>query len=196
MPEVRHGARAADGGRRRRARSRACGHDASVLDRTRADTAAAGPRHGRHAAWPAAPSIDPGPALRGAPTRARDTGGPMGRLAILRAGLGVDRQSQPQHVHAHRAWHRDGVHLQRRRHTRARAVPAVVPDARERGRALLRGRSRDHGPRAAGPGARVARAQPDEQRDPGAAPPRAADGAPARARRHRRGRAARVRAGG
>ena len=69
---------------------------------------------------------------------------------------------QPQHVHADRARHRDGVRLQCRRGARARALPGVVPHARRRGRALLRGRSRHHGPRAAGPGARAARAQPDE----------------------------------
>src|SRR5206468_6419712 len=45
VPDLRHGARAADGGPRRRARSRACGHDASVLDRTRADAAARSEEH-------------------------------------------------------------------------------------------------------------------------------------------------------
>ena len=126
---------------------------------------------------------------------AGDAGGPVGGLAVLRAGLGVDRQSQPQHVHADRARHWHGVRLQRRRHARAWALPAVVPHARRRGRTLLRGRGRDHGAGAAGSGTRAARAEPDEQRDPRAASPGAGDGAPAAGRRHGRGCAARARAG-
>ena len=52
--------------------------------------------------------------------RARDAGRALGRLAVLRARLGVDRQPAPQHVHADRARRRRGVRLQRGRDARAR----------------------------------------------------------------------------
>jgi P-type Cu+ transporter len=45
----------------------------------------------------------------------------VGGLALLRARLDVGRQPQPQHVHADRTRHRDGVRLQRR-------VGALAPD--------------------------------------------------------------------
>ena len=49
------------------------------------------------------------------PARARDAGGAVGRLAVLRARLAVARDPQPQHVHADRARHRRRLALQRRR---------------------------------------------------------------------------------
>ena len=54
--------------------------------------------------------------------RAGDAGRAVGRLALLRARLGVARQPQPQHVHADRARHRRRLSLQRRRHPRAGPV--------------------------------------------------------------------------
>ena len=64
------------------------------------------------------------------PARARDAGRAVGRLAVLRARLGVGREPPPEHVHADRARRRRGVRLQRRRDAGARAVPAIVPHAR------------------------------------------------------------------
>ena len=114
--------------------------------------------------------------------RAGDAGRAVGRLAVLRARLGVDRQPPPQHVHADRARRRRRVRLQRRRDARAGLFPALVPHGR-RGRRVLRAGGGDRRARAARPGARAARAQPHERRDPKPARPRAEDGAA-----HRRGR--------
>ena len=50
----------------------------------------------------------------------RHAGGAVGRLAVLRARRAVDRDPQPQHVHADRARHRRGLGLQRRRDACAR----------------------------------------------------------------------------
>ena len=46
--------------------------------------------------------------------RPGDAGRAVGRLAVLRAWLGVGRQPQPEHVHAHRAGRRRRLRLQRR----------------------------------------------------------------------------------
>ena len=42
------------------------------------------------------------------------TGRGLGRLALLRAWLALDRQSKFQHVYAHRQWRRRRIHVQRR----------------------------------------------------------------------------------
>ena len=134
----------------------------------------------------------PPAALTWIAARARDAGRALGRLAVLRARLGVGRQPPPEHVHADRARRRRGVRLQRRRDARARAVSrrrsathggqvavyfeaaAVIVTLVLLGQVLeLRARSRT------------------ERGDPRAARPGAEDGAPHRRRRHRRGRAAR-----
>ena len=73
------------------------------------------------------------------PARARDAGGPLGRLAVLRARLGLAREPQPQHVHADRPRHRRGLRLQRRRDALPRPLPGLVPRAR---RATSRSTSR------------------------------------------------------
>jgi hypothetical protein len=179
VSDLWHGARAANGGCCRRSRSGTRGHGTSVLDRVGADTAAAGLRHGCYAARPAASTSDRRPSVGMAPVRPRHAGGPLGRLAVLRARMGIDRKSQPQHVHADRARHRDGVRLQRRWYTRAPAVPGLVPDPRKRGRALLRGGGCNHSSRTARAGPRATCTQPNEQCDQGAAPPGAADCTPA-----------------
>ena len=111
--------------------------------------------------------------------RARDAGRALGRLAVLRARLGVDREPQPEHVHADRARRRRRVRLQRRRDARARAVPASfrghggsVAVYFEPAAVIV-----DAG--AARPGAGAARAQPDERGHPRPARPGAEDGAAA-----------------
>ena len=53
-----------------------------------------------------------------------DSGGAVGRLAVLRTRLAVDRHAQPEHVHADRARHRGGVRLQRVRGALPRRAPA------------------------------------------------------------------------
>ena len=61
-----------------------------------------------------------------AAARAGDPGRAVGRLAVLRARLGVAHEPQPQHVHADRARRRRRLSLQRRRDACARPVPAVA----------------------------------------------------------------------
>ena len=119
-----------------------------------------------------------------------DAGRALGRLAVLRARVGVHQDAPAQHVHAHRARHRRGLALQRRRDAGAAGLPGRLPRAR-RGRDLLRYRGRDHGPRAPRPDPRAAGARPHGRRDPAAARPRAANGAhhPQRPGARRAGRA-------
>ena len=52
--------------------------------------------------------------------RARDAGGAVGGLAVLRARLAIAGHAQPQHVHADRDGHRRRLALQRRRDARSR----------------------------------------------------------------------------
>ena len=94
---------------------------------------------------------------------ARHAGRVLGRLAVLRARVGVDREPQPEHVHADRDGRRLGVPLQRGRHDRAGHVSGRLPHARRR-RDLLRHGRRHHGARAARTGARAAGAEPDQLR--------------------------------
>ena len=86
----------------------------------RPDRPAPGRRHGRtccpasrsqHAVSPRCLDLDP--------ARAGDAGRALGRLAVLRARLGVGREPQPEHVHADRPRHGHRVRLQRRRDARA-----------------------------------------------------------------------------
>ena len=137
------------------------------------------------------------PAALAAVRRARPghAGRALGRLAVLRAGLGLRGQPQPEHVHADRPGHRGGVSLQRGRHARPRHLPRLVAGPPRRGRRLLRGGRRHHHAGAPGPGAGAPRPRPDQRRHQGAArasPPKTARRRPRR--RHRGGRAARSRA--
>ena len=137
------------------------------------------------------------------PARARDAGGPLGRLAVLRARLGLARQPQPQHVHADRPRHRRGVCLQRGGDALPRHLPGLVPRPHRERPGLLRGRRGHHHARAARPGARAAGPEPDLERHQGPARPRPEDGQAARARtaarrtsRSRRSRSATASASG
>ena len=112
-------------------------------------------------------------------TGLRHAGGAVGGLAVLRARRAIDREPQPQHVHADRARHRRGLGLQRRRDACARPVSAGVSRPRRRGRGLFRGGGRHHRAGAARPGAGAARPRADLRRDPRAARSRAEDRASA-----------------
>ena len=127
----------------------------------------------------AAPSSSPGLAawVQLAPGDARRA---VGRLAVLRARLGVGREPQPQHVHPDRPG-RGAAYVYSVVATLApRPVPRLVPRPRRDGRAVLRGGGGHHGAGAAGPGAGAAgpRARP-AQRHPGPARAGAQDGPPA-----------------
>ena len=84
----------------------------------------------------------PPAALNWIAARAGDAGRALGRLAVLRARLGVARQPPPEHVHADRARRRRRVRLQRRRDARARAVSRIVPRCTAAGRACTSSRRR------------------------------------------------------
>ena len=71
--------------------------------------------------------------------RPRDAGRPLGGLAVLRAWLGLDRPSQPEHVQPDRARHGRGLHLQPRRDLDARIFSRRIPRNGWHGRRLLRG---------------------------------------------------------
>ena len=125
-------------------------------------------------------------------TRPRHAGGALGRVAVLRARLGVDRQPQPQHVHPDRPRHRRRLRLQPGRNAGAGPLSAVVPRARRAGRPSI-SRRRPSSPRWSCSGrcwSCRARSQTSGG-DPRPARPRPQDRAPASSRRRRGGRAAR-----
>ena len=177
LPDLRHGARAAHRRRSRKRRTPSC------VDMTRRfwvsaaltvplvvarDGATCIPVAGLARARAAARrSLDR--------ARARDAGRAVGRLAVLRARLAVGREPQPQHVHADRARRRRRVSSTA---SSRRSRPGLFP-ASFRGRRPARSASTSRrrpsivDARAARPGARAARAQPDRRRDPRAARPRA-----------------------
>ena len=163
-------------------------HDAPVLGLARADGADPGVHGRRVPAGPAAACALLGHrrvALGLDRARARDAGRPLGRMAVLRARLGVDRQPPPEHVHADRARRRRGV--------RATASSRPRPDS-------FPTRSAMHGAGRASTSRRrrssscwccsarcwsCARAAETERGDPSAARPRAEDGAAHRSGRRR-----------
>ena len=191
VPEVRHGARADRGHRRRREEPGTGGHVAPVLDLARAGGAdPGGDGRGLHSGSASDARARASNRCVG-PDDPRHADRPLGRSALLQARLGVDREPLPQHVHADCPGRRRGLQLQRRCDGRTWNLPALVSRSRS-GRRLLRGIG---GHRRAGPprpGAGAARARPDELGDPGAPEACAPDCAP----NHRRhGRRRRPRAG-
>ena len=194
VPDLRHG----PGAPRRDARGaepRTRRHDASVPVVARPDGADARV-HG--VGVPAGPAAATRTAAGGddlVTVPAGDAGRPVGRLAVLRARLGVGREPPPEHVHAHRPRRGRGVRVQRGRHTGSGPVPRIVPHARRSGRRLLRARRGHRRARPPRPGAGTAGAQPHQFRHQEAVGPDTDDG-PAHRRRWRgAGCAARARAG-
>ena len=91
-----------------------------------------------------------------------------GRVAVLRARLGLDSHRQSEHVHADRARRRGRLPLQPGGHAAARRLSRFASAMHGVVRRLLRDGRGDHHPGPARPGAGAARAQPDRQRHPGA----------------------------
>ena len=164
MPDLRDGARTGDRHRGDRAQPRARRHDPALLDRRRPRRSGRRAGDGRaphqpsHASRPAAFEL--------AAARARDAGGVVGRLAVLRAGLGLGRDAEPQHVHADRARHRRRLALQRRGDGGAGHIPRGLPRHGRLGCGLFRGGRGHHGSRPARPGARAPRPRTDLGGDP------------------------------
>ena len=120
LPHLRHGARAHGRRDRRRREPRASRHAPPLLGLFGFDSPGL---HLRHDDAPQ-PQRD---VLRNGAVHA---GRPVGRMAVLRARLAVDRHAQPQHVHADRTRHRRRLLLQpgrRRSVGRARRVTSKPP---------------------------------------------------------------------
>ena len=114
---------------------------------------------------------------------ARHAGGALGRLAVLRAGLELDRHPEPQHVHADRARHRGRLALQRGGDGGAGHISRGLPRHGRLGCGLFRGGRGHHGSRPARPGARAPRPRADLGGDPRATRSRPQDRAADQARR-------------
>ena len=191
MPDLRHGARTDDADRGGGRKPRAARNDPALLGLSRAFGTA--PRHGDGRTFPT-PRAPCSAAIANNPVEpaaARHPGRHLGRRAVLPARLGVGRQPPPQHVHPDRAGDRNRLPLQPCRRAPPRHLPGILPHRGGWRSALFRGGRGHHDPGAARPGARVARALADQQRDPRAAGPRAKASAPGEGRWHRRRRRAR-----
>ena len=143
LPDLRNGARADDADGRRRAEPRARRHVASLLGGS-SRSHVAGARSGDGPSLVQRRCSCTSEYQRVDPVWPRDTGGSVGRLAILRAGLRFARQPKPQHVHADCARHGRGVDLQRCRPALPLGVSARVPRPPRRRRGLLRSGRRHH----------------------------------------------------
>ena len=183
LPDLRHGARAAHsharGGRRRPPE----GHDAALLGERRAQPAARRYRDGRDDLGRGGPPRDGRAGVRLGAVRARHAGRPLGRLAVLRARLGLVPHAPAQHVQPDRARRGRRVPVQRIRGARAERAARGVQGARARP-ALLRGGGGHHDAGVARRGARAAGALADLQRGARAARARAEHRDPRRGGRH------------
>ena len=190
LPDLRHGAGAGDGHRRRAAQSRTRRHDAAVLDRPGAVAAGCRARDGR-ASRRRVTAVSTRRCRTGSSSssRRRSCCGRAGRSSCAAGNRCVTRNlnmftliamgTGVAYVYSVVA------------HARARHLPGDVPRPWRRGRGLFRGRRRHHRAGAARPGAGAARARSDLGRDPRAARPCAEDRAAHRRRRRRRGGRAR-----
>ena len=130
LPDLRHGAGACRGhAREQRSERGTLGHDAAAVDRRAARRPGRGDGHGRAHAGPRPPAAAGHPGLGRA--GARHPRGAVGRLAVLRARLAVDRVALAQHVHPDRHRHRHGVALQHDRDGGARPLPARAARRRQ-----------------------------------------------------------------
>ena len=92
------------------------------------------PGNGRTFPGPEPAPLCPAASLDLDSVRARHAGRAVGRLAVLRARLGVGAQPLAEHVQPDRARHRRRLSLQPGRHLRARAFPGRVLRHGRRGR--------------------------------------------------------------
>ena len=189
LPYLRHGARARS--RRRRRRRRARRYDTALLGVGGAGAASARAGDGRAFRICAAAARR----LGNRAARPGDTGGAVGRLAVLCARHPIAAHAPSQYVHADRHGHRRRLRLQLGGGAGARIVSAGVPRRARRHRALFRGRRDNHRAGAARAGLGTARPRLSLERDPRADDADAQQRAARAAGRRRRGRAARRRRG-
>ena len=97
-------------------------HDAPLLDRRGTGGTARRPGDGRAFSRPQPSSLHFAANIGLGSICARNAGGAVGRMAVLRARLGVGPQSLAQHVQPDRARHRGRLRLQPCRHVRAGAL--------------------------------------------------------------------------
>ena len=135
LPHLRDGPRASHGDGRRARQPRAARHDPSSLGQRDPHHAALPSHDGHHAGRPRGHGLDPARVARLDRAGAGDARGPVGRLALLRAHVGVVRQPKPEHVHADRHRHRHRLRLQRRGDALSGPLPGLAPRPRRRGRA-------------------------------------------------------------
>ena len=162
LPDLRHGARAAHGHARGGRGRPPEGHDAALLGE-RHQPPARRHRDGRDDLGRGRPARGRRAGVCLGAVRACDTGRALGRLAVLRARLGVVPHVAAQHVQPDRAGRCGRLSLQRVRGARAGRAARGVQGARSRS-ALFRGGGRHHESRAARRGARSAGALGDLER--------------------------------
>src|SRR6266542_1630800 len=165
VPDLRNGARAARGHAGGRREPRTERHEAPVLGERGVDAAGLVPGDVGDDSRAADPACSLAAIAHVHSIRAGHAGRVVGRMAVLRARMGFDRQSQPEYVHADRNRHGRGVALQRHCDIPSGHLPRVVSRPWRRSGGLFRGRGGDHDSGSARTGVGVARAQPDEQRD-------------------------------
>src|SRR2546430_2113922 len=97
--------------------------------------------------------------------------GALGRMAVLRARMGVGRQSLDQHVYLDRDGHRRGLFVQPGRDSLPANLPRIVSRYERDSTGLFRSRSGNRHTCTAGAGAGTAGAQPHWIGDPRATRP-------------------------
>ena len=111
-------------------------HDAALLDRRGTRDPDRDPGNGRTFPGPEPSPLCPAANLDLDSVFARHAGRAVGRLAVLRARLGVGAQPVAEHVQPDRAGNRRRLSLQPRRHLRAGAFPGELAAGR-RGRRFI-----------------------------------------------------------
>ena len=166
LPDLRHGARAQGrAGGRRGAQSRTRRLDPAARDRRGAVAAAPRPRHGAGCSACRCTAGSRRSLAGWIELAARHPGRRLGRLAVLRARLGLDRQPQPQHVHADRASACGAAYALQPRRRAGPAASSRTTSAMHGGAvgALLRGGGGHRRAGAARAGAGAARARAHRQ---------------------------------
>src|ERR1700730_17417079 len=135
LPNLRHGSRTRDDERGGRSQSRACRHDAEVLDRPHSLPASLRLGNG----WASFPPPRPDRAtdVEFRAVRSFYALCALGRLAVFRTRRAVPRDPKSQHVHADRDGHWYRLGLQRYRDLGAGSFPAGFPERRRFGGDLL-----------------------------------------------------------
>ena len=182
MSHLRHGAGVGHGQRRGRRKSRGSGHAPPLPGEHGIDRPVAGDCHGwtpgARSAGAHRASPDRSSSLELGGTGAGDSGGALGRVALLRARLELGGEPQPEHVYADRHGRERGLWIQPGGDSVSDCVPAFFSGGGRPGAGVLRCCRDDHHPGAAGTSAGTPGAQPDGSGDSDPAGSGSQDGAP------------------